>query len=87
MTEAETYVALTSVFREVFDDDGLTIHAETTADDIPGWDSVTNITLIVAAEQRFDISFRTAEVESLRNIGEFIQLIQLKRRSSNRQGS
>jgi acyl carrier protein len=85
MTDAETYAALTCVFREVFDDDGLTIHPGTTADDIPGWDSQANITLIVAAEQRFDISFRTAEIESLCNVGEFIQLIQLKRRHLNRQ--
>lgn len=84
MTEAETYVALTGVFREVFDDETLTIRSETTADDISDWDSQANITLIVAAEQRFGISFRTAEIESLRNVGEFVHLIQSKRRSANR---
>lgn len=84
MTEAETYVALTGVFREVFDDETLTIRSETTADDISDWDSQANITLIVAAEQRFGISFRTAEIESLRNVGEFVHLIQSKRRGANR---
>jgi acyl carrier protein len=85
MTEGETHAALTDVFREVFDDEALTIHPGTTADDIPGWDSQANIILIVAAEQRFDITFRTAEIESLRNVGEFIQLIQSKRPASNPQ--
>jgi acyl carrier protein len=84
MTEAETYAALTGVFREVFDDETLTIRSETTADDIPDWDSQANITLIVAAEQRFDISFRTAEIESLRNVGEFVHLIRSKRLGANR---
>jgi acyl carrier protein len=85
MTEAETHTALTGVFRDVFDDDALTIHAGTTADDIPGWDSQANIILIVATEQHFNISFRTAEIESLHNVGEFIQLIQSKQAVSNRQ--
>jgi acyl carrier protein len=84
MTEAETYAALTGVFREVFDDETLTIRSETTADDIPDWDSQANITLIVAAEQRFDISFRTAEIESLRNVGEFVHLIRSKQLGANR---
>jgi acyl carrier protein len=84
MTEAETYAALIGVFREVFDDEALTIRPETTADDIPDWDSQANITLIVAAEQRFDISFRTAEIESLRNVGEFVHLIRSKRLGANR---
>lgn len=85
MTEAETYAELTNVFREVFDDDGLMLNSDTTADDIPGWDSQANITLVVAAEQRIGVRFRTAEIESLRNVGEFIQLIRLKRQSSSRQ--
>jgi acyl carrier protein len=55
MTEAETYAELTSVFREVFDDDGLMLHPDTTADDIPGWDSQANITLVAAAEQHFGV--------------------------------
>ena len=84
MTEAETYAELTGVFREVFDDETLTIRPETTANDISDWDSQANITLIVAAEQRFGISFRTAEIESLRNIGEFVRLIQSKQRGARR---
>ena len=79
MSETETLAELTGVFREVFDDETLTISRETTAQDISGWDSQANITLIVATEQHFGISFRTAEIESLHNVGEFVHLIDLKR--------
>jgi acyl carrier protein len=41
-----------------------------------------HVMLIVAAEQRFGIKFRTAELESLRNVGQFIQLIDSKRSGS-----
>ena len=85
MSEAETYVALTRLFQQVFDDDTITIRPETTADDIPGWDSQAHITLVVATEVHFDITFRTAEVESLRNVAELVQLIELKRNGARPQ--
>lgn len=78
MTEAEVYSNLTSVFREVFDDDTLQLTPETTADDVEGWDSAAHVSLIVAAEMRFGLRFRTAELESLHNVGEFAELIQSK---------
>lgn len=78
MNEKEILQALTQVFQDVFDDDDIVLTPETTADDIDGWDSQTHVLLIVAAEQRFGIKFRTAELESLKNVGHFAQLIQTK---------
>ena len=78
MTEAEVYSNLTSVFREVFADDTLQLTPETTADDVDGWDSAAHVSLVVAAEMRFCLRFRTAELESLHNVGEFAELIQSK---------
>ena len=78
MTEAEVIKALTPVFHDVFDDDSIVLSPEMTANDIEGWDSQTHVLLIVAAEQRFGIKFRTAELESLKNVGHFAQLIQTK---------
>ncbi|NHN85271.1 acyl carrier protein [Acetobacter musti] len=70
--------ALQDVFRDVFDDPDLVIGPETTAADIPDWDSHTHISLIVAAEAKFGVRFRTAELESLHNVGDFETLIRAK---------
>lgn len=78
MTEAEILNALNQVFRDVFDDDDIVVSAKTTAGDIEGWDSQAHVNLIVAAEVRFGIRFRTAELESLHDVGQFVQLIQTK---------
>lgn len=75
MTEPEIYTSLTEVFRDVFDDDAITLGPDTTAADIAGWDSQAHVSLIVAAELRFGVRFRTAELEKLKNVGEFVHVI------------
>lgn len=78
MSTEEIYSQLTNVFHDVFDDDAIVLHPDTTARDIPGWDSFNHINLIVATEARFHIKFRTAELESLRNVGHFVEVISSK---------
>ena len=78
MNEGQIYAALNEVFRDVFDEPTLTVGPETTAADIPDWDSQNHITLVVATETRFGIRFRTAELESLKNVSDFVRLIQAK---------
>ena len=75
MTKEEIIIALTEIFRDVFDDPALVISAETTAEDIKDWDSVNHINIVVAVEIRFNVKFKTAEIEELKNVGELVQLI------------
>lgn len=66
------------VFREVFDDDGIELFDEMTAEDIEDWDSLAHIQLIVSIEKCFNIKFTTEEVLKLKNVGEFISLVNRK---------
>lgn len=78
MTEAEITTKLTVLFHDVFDDDSIVLRPDMTADDVPEWDSLSHVTLVVAAEQAFGIKFRTAEIEELHNVGDFVRLIAAK---------
>ena len=73
--EQEIYELLNEVFREVFDDDDITVNAQTTADDIEDWDSLMHITLISAVENEFGVRFTMGEVSSMKNVGEMVSLI------------
>lgn len=75
MTKAEIYAGLTEIFQDIFDDDSLTINSEMTAEDIEEWDSVNHINLVIAVEMRFKIKFQAAEIEQLKNVGEFADLV------------
>ena len=69
---------LTKVFREVFDDDTITLGAQTTADDIDGWDSMSHINLIIAIEIAFGIEFTNEEIRSFNNVGDMQKCIDSK---------
>ncbi len=64
---------------DINDDKKLMINGETTADQMEGWDSFNHINIVVAIEQHFGIKFKTAEIESLRNVGEMVELIARKK--------
>jgi acyl carrier protein len=70
--------SLESIFRDVFDNPQLQITSETTAKDVPGWDSLTNINLVFAMEREFRIKFALGEIQELNNVGEMVHLIQKK---------
>jgi acyl carrier protein len=69
---------LTNVFREVFDDNTITLNNQTTADQIEGWDSMSHINLIIAIEIAFGIEFTNEEIRSFNNVGEMQQCINKK---------
>ena len=78
MTESDIFNALNLIFRDIFDDDNIVLNAETTADDIPEWDSISHINIIVSIEARFKIKFLSAEIEKMKNVGELVSAIQRK---------
>lgn len=69
---------LTEIFRSTFDDPDLCLTAVMTAKDVPDWDSLSHITLIVAIEREFRIRFTTAEVAGLMNVGDLADRIRKK---------
>ncbi|GLR91030.1 acyl carrier protein [Bradyrhizobium iriomotense] len=75
MDQAQIYSKLSTVFREVFDEDDLGLEPETTADDVDGWDSLSHIRLVLAVSKAFGIKFSASEIGNLKNVGEFVELI------------
>jgi acyl carrier protein len=75
MTREEVFLKLNEVFRDVFDDEGITVNDLTTADDIEDWDSLEHINLVVAVEKKFNIRFNMGEVNKFKNVGEMVDII------------
>lgn len=78
MDEAAIYTRLTQIFRDVFDDDTIILSPETVAGDIPEWDSVNHVSITVASEAAFGITFSSSELEELRNVADLVASIRRK---------
>lgn len=71
----EMLLKVQDVFRDVFDDDGLSITEKTSAADIPEWDSLMHISLIVAVEKKFNVRLNAAEIAGFANVGGMIDVL------------
>jgi acyl carrier protein len=78
MQTEEIYAKLTSIVRDVFDDDSIVLNPALTAGQVEGWDSLNHIRLMVSVEKAFGVRFVAAEVGSLKNVGELVALIAAK---------
>ena len=79
MDRPQILAQLSTIMQEVLDDPELSLTPATTADDVEGWDSMSNITFVVEVERRFAIKFNTAEIEEMRNVGDMLDMIADKR--------
>ena len=66
---------LNEVFRDVFDNEDITVSDATTADDIEEWDSLEHISLVSAVEKAFKMRFTMKEVSGMKNVGEMINIL------------
>ncbi len=76
MEQAEIYRRLTQIIGQILGDDQLILKPTTTAEDVPGWDSFNHINIIVGTEMEFGVKFNSSELESLKNVGDFVALVE-----------
>lgn len=72
------FAQLADLLADILDVESVTLEDSTTADDLPGWDSIAHIKLIIALEGEFDIRFTAEEAAAPENVGKFVDLIQAK---------
>lgn len=78
MADDDVRARVTEVFRDVFDNDSIVLNDKMTASDIEGWDSVAHIRLMLAIEEAFGVTFETAEISEIQNVGELLATVRQK---------
>lgn len=58
--------------------DDFDLQDETTAPEVPGWDSLNHVNIIVAVENNFGVKFKSYEVLRLKNVGDLQKLLNSK---------
>jgi acyl carrier protein len=76
--DAERERRLTGIFRRLFSLPTLVLRDDLTARDVPGWDSLNHVTLMIEIEREFGLRFTSAEIGALANVGALKALIESK---------
>ena len=64
---------LLPIFREVLENDDIELSESTVAADVPEWDSLNHIYLVVAIEKQFKIKFTTHQIQSWQCVGDVLK--------------
>lgn len=75
MEMKELLEILNGIFKKVLKRDDLTLTEETTAHEVEGWDSLTNMVLLTEIEKKFGVRFTFREIVKLKNVGDLCQTI------------
>ena len=70
---------LEEIFQSVLGDDTIALDPETTAADIPGWDSLAHINLMFSIEQAFGVQFVNNQFAEFEYVGALIAFIEARR--------
>lgn len=68
----------TAIFCSVLKNPTIELNENTTAHDVDGWDSLSNIILIGEIEKHFNIKFKLREIMKMKNVGDLCTNIQKK---------
>ena len=75
MNKDQVLSEVNEICRVVFQDPQLQINSATAAKDVANWDSMTNLFLIDAIEQKFKFKYTLDEIMYAQNVGELCDII------------
>jgi acyl carrier protein len=78
MTKNEILEKLQEIIREAVDNDEVVLSYETTAADVEGWDSLSQVLIVGEIRNEFGVKLTSTEVMSLENVGKLVEAIEVK---------
>jgi acyl carrier protein len=66
---------LEQVFREVFNNESLTITRAMSSKDVDGWNSLNHMILVSEVEKAFSIKLKLKDLNKMHNVGDMLDII------------
>jgi len=78
MNDSDVIKVIQSALRDVLVNEEVVITPETTASDVSGWDSLTNVRLFIAIEEKMSLRFSPMDLDRLTTVGDIVNMVQDK---------
>ena len=79
MDKIEILNIVKEICSDIFNIENLDIDSNTNSTDIDQWDSLNHLNLMSSIEEEFNIKFDFEEIGSLKNIGDIVKLVLIKK--------
>jgi len=79
VSKEEILNKLQDIFIDILENKEIILNYDTVYGDIPNWDSLTNIILIIEIEKKFNLKFKLEEIQGFKNIGKICDNILVKK--------
>ena len=76
MTDQTIIEKITEIVRDELEDDSIVLTPETQAKEVPGWDSLAHVRIVIGVETAFGLRFDTNEITGLGNVGDLVALVE-----------
>ena len=76
MQRPEVYEKIAAIFADLFFAEDIELSDTTTAAQVEGWDSLTNINLMIAIESEFGFKFDLGEIDDFKSVGDLVDAIE-----------
>lgn len=74
MTAESILEHLRSIVRAVLDDEDVDFDMDTLIRDVPDWDSLNNMHIVVRMEKNLGLDFQQSDFENVRSVGDLVRL-------------
>ena len=78
LTEATVFATLQVIIEQVLEEEDIQITRDSTAADIPNWDSLAHVEILELVQRRFKIKFSLADLQKPKTVGDLVDLILAK---------
>lgn len=75
METTDLLKTLNEIFRRVLKREEIILTEDTTAHDVDGWDSLTNMVLLSEVEKVFEVRFTFRQIVKMKNVGDLCRAI------------
>jgi acyl carrier protein len=76
VTDTDALDLITSVVRDVLDNDEITLSPSSTPAEVAGWDSLAHVSIVLSLERKLRRTFTTEQIESLQSVGDLVRVAQ-----------
>jgi acyl carrier protein len=75
LTPDAVLASMQPIFEDILDEPDLEINRDSSAQNLPNWDSLAHVEIMETVQRRFKVKFSLIELQGLKTVGDLVDLV------------